>query len=211
MLFQQIKNAPIGAYSYILGDCHNRVCVVIDPVAESRDVTLALIDDLKLDLHSILLTHAHQATLQSAMALRNRAGGAIVLYSACSLPEADVLVEHGSHIAFGDEVIHVIGTPGHTRCSVCYRWRDRVFTGNALSCSEKISPEGDPGSLFDSVTTRLFTLPPETLVFPSVDTSGRTVSTIAEEKASNPCFSSRSRDTFVTLMSAMSASLQFKT
>jgi hypothetical protein len=44
-------------------------------------------------------------------------------------------------------------------------------------------------------------LPPETLVFPGLDPSGRTVSTIAEEKACNPLFNGRSRDVFVMRMS----------
>ncbi|MBU1425124.1 MAG: MBL fold metallo-hydrolase [Gammaproteobacteria bacterium] len=206
MLFQQIRNAPTGAYSYILGDRNTRVGIVIDPVAESQDVLLALIGDLDLDLHLILLTHVHASADQSAAALRSRAGGSIVVGSACNDMQADLRVTHDAHIVFGDEVVHVIGTPGHTPCSVCYRWRDRLFTGDTLligSCGDTTLRDGDPGILFDSVVNRLFILPPETLVFPGLDPNGRTVSTIAEEKTSNPCFSSRSRDMFVTQMAAM--------
>jgi sulfur dioxygenase len=203
MLFQQIRNTPTGAYSYILGDRNNRIGIVVDPVAESQDVLLALIGDLGLDLHLILLTHTHPATDRSAVALRSRTGGAIVVSSDCDLLGADLQVTHGAHLTFGDEVVHVIGTPGHTQCSVSYRWRDRLFTGDTLligGCGDTTLPDGNPGRLFDSVMTRLFTLPPETLIFPGVDPNGRTVSTIAEEKACNPLFNGRSRDAFVTLM-----------
>lgn len=206
MLFRQIRNAPSGAYSYILADRNNRIGIVVDPIEESQDVLLALIGDLEIELHLILLTHVHPAAVQSAEALRKRIGGAIVAASACDLPAADLLAAHGGHMTFGDEVVHVIGTPGYTRCSVSYRWRDRLFTGNTLligNCGDNTSPE-DPGGLFDSVTTRLFTLPPETLIFPGLDLNGRTVSTIAEEKSSNPCFSNRSRASYVTQMSAAS-------
>lgn len=205
VVFRQIRNAPTSAYSYILGDRNNPVCIVVDPVAESQDVLLALIGDLGLDLHLILLTRAHSTTGQSAVSLRNRAGGIIVAGSGCKHLEADLQVAHGAHLTFGDEVVHAIGTPGNARCSVCYRWRDRLFSGDTLligNCGNTNMSCEDPGSLFDSVTTRLFTMPPETLVYPGLDANGRTVSTIAEEKVSNPCFSNRSRDSFVALMSS---------
>ena len=207
MLFQQIRNAATGAYTYVLGDRNNRIGIVIDPVPENQDVLLALIGDLQLELHLLLLTHVHPAVDPCAVALRSRTGGVIVIGSGCNFPEADLQVTHGAHVMFGDEVIHVIGTPGYTRCSVSYRWRDRLFTGNTLligSCGGIALSGSDPGSLFDSVTNRLFALPQETLVFPGTDINGRTVSTIAEEKVSNPCFSGRSRASFVTLMSGTS-------
>lgn len=204
MVFRQIRNAPTGAYSYVLGDRNNRSGVVLDPVEESQDVLLALLDDLALDLRLILLTHAHSTVVRSAVSLRSRTGGTIIAGLDCKYPEADLRVAHGTHLTFGDEAVHVIGTPGNTRCSLCYRWRDRLFTGNTLligSCGNTSVPCEDPGSLFDSVTDRLFALSPETLIYPGWNANGRTVSTISEEKTSHPCFSNRSRDSFVTLMS----------
>lgn len=204
MVFRQIRNAPTGAYSYVLGDSCNRIGIAVDPVEESQDVLLALIGDLGLDLHLILLTGAYPTAGRSAVSLRNRTGAGVIAGSGGNHLETDLQVAHGAYLAFGDEVVHVIGTPGNTRCSVCYRWRDRLFTGATLligCCTNAGVPCADPGSLFDSVTTKLFTLPPETLVYPGLDANGRTVSTISEEKASNPCFHNRSRDFFVTLMS----------
>lgn len=209
MLFQQIRSAPTGAYSYLLGDRNERIALVIDPVAENVDVLLGLAADLELKLQYILLTHVHPEAGRSAANLRARTGARLVVSSACELPAADVLVDHGDHLGFGDELIHVIGTPGHTRCSVCYRWRDRLFTGDTLlvhACGDIASPGADAGRLFDSITDRLFRLAPETLVFPGYDIAGRTVSTIAEEKAANPRFSGRSRDAFVTLMTDLAMS-----
>ena len=148
MLFQQIRNVPTGAYSYILGDRNNRIGIVVDPVAESEDVLLALIGDLGLDLHLILLTHVHPAADRSAETLRTRTGGVIVASSACNHFQADLQVTHDAHLTFGDEVVHVIGTPGHTQCSVCYRWRDRLFTGDTLhigSCGETVFAGRRPG------------------------------------------------------------------
>ena len=206
MLFQQIRSAASGAYSYFLGNRTHKIALVIDPSDDNLEVLLALIQDSGLDLSFILLTHAYPGAEQSAVALSNRAGGAIVTSTECQIPSAHVRFGHGAHLPFGEDVIHVIATPGHTPCSVCYRWRDRVFTGNTLlagDCGDVVQPNADPGALFDSVKDRLFTLPPETLVFPGHDPIGRTVSTIAEEKALNARFSGCSRDTFTTRMSAV--------
>lgn len=204
MLFQQIRSASTGAYSYLLGQGDNRIALVIDPTIENLDVLLALIGDLNLDLRFILLSHVHAGKDRSAKTLAARTGGIVVSSARCKLPGVDRHVDHDDHVAFGDDVIHVIATPGHTPCSVCYRWRDRLFTGDTLlagNCGEARRPDGDPGQLYDSVINRLFLLPPEILVFPGSDPVGRTVSTIAEEKATNPCFNGRSRDAFVSSMS----------
>ena len=205
MLFQQIRNAPTGAFSYLLGDRDSRQALVVDPVDQNLNVILALIGDLALDLRYILMTHGHAASAADALRLRAQAGGRIVASIACQILVADQRVDHGDCLPLGDEVIHVIGTPGHTQCSICYRWRDRVFTGDTLlfgACGDVNSADADAGCLFDSVTRRLFMLPPETLVFPGADANGRTVSTIAEEKAGNRLLSGRSREAFVTLMSS---------
>jgi len=114
---------------------------------------------------------------------------------------ADLRLQHGDAITFGNEVIHVLGTPGHTPACLSFLWRDRVFTGDALlirACGRSDLPDADAGALYDSLTQRLMVLPGETLVFPGHDSHGRTVSTIAEEREHNPCVAGRSRDEFIT-------------
>ncbi len=113
----------------------------------------------------------------------------------------DASLKHGDRVDFGPEHVRVIATPGHTPGSLSYLWRDRVFTGDSLmigGCGCTEHPAADPARLYDSVMRRLFTLPGETLVFPHHDRCGRTVSTIAEERETNPAFAQRSRDEFIT-------------
>jgi sulfur dioxygenase len=208
MVFHQLRSAQTHAYSYLLGDRESRLALVVDPVADNLDVLMALIGDLDLELRYILMTHGHAPNAAGVVRLRAHCGGQIVASSACQFVEADRQVDHGDCLPLGDEIVHIIATPGHTRCSVCYRWRDRLFTGDTLligSCGDAVSKGADPGSLYDSVTRRLFMLPPETLIFPGYDPAGRTVSTMAEEKASNPLFSDRNRESFVTRMSRIPA------
>ena len=199
MIFHQIR-CPTGAYSYLLGDRSSRQGLVIDPVASNLPVLHALLDDLAIDLRYVLLTHVHPAALPPALHLRDLTAAHLVAATACDLLDADRGVADGDYLVLADEVIHVIATPGHTGCSLCFRWRDRLFTGDTLligSCGDAGERDGDAGRLYDSVTEHLFALSPQTLVFPGRDANGRTVSTIAEEKSGNPRFSGRSRDAFV--------------
>ena len=81
-------------------------------------------------------------------------------------------------------------------------------TGDALfirGCGRTDFQGGDPGTLYDVVTERLFTLPDDTFVYPAHDYKGRTVSTIGEEKRLNPRFS-RSRSQFITIMNNLKLS-----
>lgn len=45
---------------------------------------------------------------------------------------ADILVNDGTVLDFGEEKIHIYETPGHTTGSVCYSIGDKIFTGDTL-------------------------------------------------------------------------------
>ena len=199
--FRQIFDPALASFTYLLGDAEAHEAIVIDPASERATMAvLAMLDESDLRLACTLLTHAHDDEACRAAALKERTGAALVASAACP-GVADLTVDHGDTITFGNEVIHVIATPGHTPGCLSYLWRDRVFTGDALligSCGRTDQPGGDPGTLYDSVTRRLFTLPAETLVFPAHDRRGRTVSTIAEERARGAAIAGGSRDEFIT-------------
>ena len=113
------------------------------------------------------------------------------------------MLDDGNVVAFGKESLLVIATPGHTPGSSCFLWHDRLLTGDTLligGCGRTDFQQGDPGSLYDSITHRLFTLPDDTLVYPGHDYKGRRVSTIAEEKATNPRMAGKSREQFIEIM-----------
>ena len=81
-----------------------------------------------------------------------------------------------------------------------------VFTGDTLlvrGCGRADFQNGDAGTLFDSITTRLFTLPDDTIVYPGHDYQGRTVTTIGEEKRWNPRLAGKRKDEFVAIMSQL--------
>jgi glyoxylase-like metal-dependent hydrolase (beta-lactamase superfamily II) len=209
--FRQIHDSRSHSYTYLLADPSHRDAVIIDPVAGEMALYLSLLDEIRADLGHILLTHAHRADCPWLAELQQATGARLVVGSRCPLGECATAtrVRDGDVVVFGAESLHCLATPGHTDCSVCYLWRDRVFTGDTLpvkpqACGQWI--EENPGMLFDSLTRKILTLPDETLVYPCHDSAGRRVSCIAEERDSNSVLSGATRDEFIAKYYAASSS-----
>lgn len=89
-------------------------------------------------------------------------------------------VTDGSILPFGDEVIKVLTTPGHTKGSVCYEVAGNIFTGDTLfyhTYGRIDLPHSEPGEMKESLK-KLFALPGELKVYPG---HGPTT-TLKEEK-----------------------------
>ncbi len=202
-IFRQLYDAPHRAFSYLLADRAGGTAVAVDPVPEGIALPLlALADELDLELEYLLLTHVHDGEQPALERLKSRMGARLAASERAPVA-ADVRLQHRDTLTFGHETIQVIGTPGHTPGCLSYLWGGRVFTGDALlirGCGRTDLPNGDAGQLFDSIT-RLLVLPGDILLFPGHETHGRTVSTIAEERAHNPCIAGLSRDEFITFRS----------
>lgn len=195
MIFRQLASHGTRALAYLVADADTREAAAIDPRPEHHAVVLALLDERGLRLAWVLRTHTHAGDDDKAAVLCRRAGATL------AGPGSRVRsLRDGDLVAFGAEMLRVLSTPGHTPDSVCYLCRDRLFSGDALAiggCDPVSAPEAEPAQLYDSVIRKLFTLPGETLVFPSHAYHGRHVSTIDEERAHNRWFALRSRDAFV--------------
>lgn len=206
MYFRQLFHTESSTYTYILADSTWRDAVVIDAVAESSAEVLQILRNENLRLTYILDTHMHADHITAASKLREQTGAQVVLGAQAQADCADVAVDDGDFLVLGDDVIRVLSTPGHTPESLSFRWHDRVLTGDALligGCGRTDFQRGDAGALYDSITTKLFTLPDETLVYPGHDYRGRWVSCIGEEKRNNPRLAGKSRDEFIAIMAAL--------
>lgn len=207
MRFHQRFDPASSTFTYLLACERTREAVLIDPVLEQHQRDLALVAELGVTVKWLLDTHVHADHVTGASALKADLPGAprTAVGLACEAEGYEWALTHGERLTFGDEHIDVIATPGHTPGSMSFLWRDRVFTGDALligGCGRTDFQNGDAGQLYDAVTQRLFTLPPETLVYPGHDYKGRRVSCIGEERDTNPRLT-KSRDEFVALMGAL--------
>ena len=103
--------------------------------------------------------------------------------------ESYTLIQEGDTLSFGNTVLKVLYIPGHAPGHIAfYSERDGVvFSGDALFYREIGRTdlwEGSYPQLIESIRTRLFTLPANTIVYPGHGPE----TNIADEIAGNPYF-----------------------
>lgn len=202
MIFRQMFDPESSTLTYLIADDHG-TAVLIDPVLEHTELYLAEIASLNLTLRWVLDTHVHADHITGSQTLKNRTGASTAIAADCSAPGYDELLADGDAIGFGQEILRVIATPGHTPGSLCYLWRDRLFTGDTLminACGRTDFQHGSAVQMYHSITEKLFTLPDETLVYPAHDYKGRRVSCIGEEKVLNTRIAGKTEAEFAEIM-----------
>lgn len=188
MIFRQLHEALSDTYTYVLGCEQTGQAVLIDPVINSIERDLTVLDGLGLRLAYTLDTHIHADHITSALELKKKVGSKIASPAMDGLPCTDVGIEDGIPLEVGGLKIQPMHTPGHTDSHFAYVVNDRVFTGDALlieGCGRTDFQNGDTDALYRSITRKLFTLPDDYLVYPAHDYQKRRVSTIAQEKDRN--------------------------
>lgn len=204
MIFKQLFDPETWTYTYLLADPVAKEAVLIDPVKSHLDEYIALLSELGLTLKYSLETHVHADHITASGLLRQRLGTETGVSQLCGAANADIQIQDGDVFEFGNgEQIKVIATPGHTKGSISFLWRDRVFTGDSLfigGCGRTDFQGGDAGALYDCITQRLFTLPDETLVYPGHDYQQRWVSSIMQERTTNPRLAGKTREEFIDIM-----------
>ncbi len=204
MIFRQLFDQETWTYTYLIADPINKEAVLIDPVNTHVDEYLNMLSELGLKLKYTLETHVHADHITASGLLRQRLGSQTGVSALCGAETADFQIKDGDVFSFSNgEHIKVIATPGHTKGSISFLWRDRVFTGDALfigGCGRTDFQGGDAGAQYDSITQRLFTLPDDTLVYPGHDYQQRWVSNIMQERTTNPRLAGKTREQFIEIM-----------
>lgn len=204
MLFRQLFDQESSTYTYLIADTQTKEAIFVDPVLEQVERDLKLLYELGLNLCYCLETHIHADHITGTDKLRAATECLGIVPENAQANCADRYIKHGEVLQLAGIAIKAIATPGHTDSHNAYLVNgDRVLTGDALfirGCGRTDFQSGDAGTLYDSVTARLFTLPDDTLIYPAHDYRGQTVSTIWEEKRWNPRFVGRTRQEFIEFM-----------
>jgi glyoxylase-like metal-dependent hydrolase (beta-lactamase superfamily II) len=207
MEIRQLFDAESSTYTYLVWDAKSREAALIDSVDTQIERDLQLIRELGLDLKYTLETHIHADHITASGKIREKLGSKAVVHRNSESDCADILVADGDSIQLGNRQIHILETPGHTDTCISYFIDGVVFTGDALlirGCGRTDFQAGDAGQLYDSIHTKLFSLPDDTIIYPAHDYRGFCCSTIGEEKFHNPRLgNNRPKQEFVDLMNAL--------
>jgi len=220
MIFQQIVNEDAGCIAYLIGCGQAGEAIVVDPGRDRVDDYVAWARRKGLSLTGIVDTHIHADHLSGNQALAAKTGARIHVHPAANAAFPHAPVDHGDEITIGSVRIQVIHTPGHTPDSICLLVSDLsrgeepwfVLTGDTLFVGDVGRPdfggERAAATLYESLTTRLLTLPDSLEVYPAHgagSSCGRAMSskpgsTIGFERRFNRALQVQTADAFVSAL-----------
>ena len=203
MQVRQLLDPVSSSYSYLLWEPVSREAALIDPVRDQVTRDLRLIRELDVQLRYTLETHVHADHITGSGLLRRALNSLVLVHENSRSKCADILLKDGDKIPIGGRKIDVLHTPGHTDSDVSYLVESMVFTGHVLlvgDCGRTDYHSSDAGTLYDSITERLFRLPDDTVIYPGRDYHGHSFSTVGDEKTHNPRVGTGiSRDRFISI------------
>ena len=218
MYFEQFYLGCLAHASYLLAS--EGEAVVVDP---QRDVELYLkaAAEHGATVRHIFETHLHADFVSGHRELAARTGAKIYMGAQSGAKFEHVPVSDGFELKFGKVSIRVLETPGHTPESICLVVTDAekssapwaVLTGDSLFIGDvgrpDLSPRHTPaqlaGLLYDSLHTKLMSLPDSVLVYPAhgagslcgTNMRSERSSTIGTERLTNYALQITSREEFI--------------
>jgi len=135
----KVKRFVIGGLEengYVIYQKEGGNCYVIDPGGDA-DKFIKFIDENKLNLAGILLTHHHYDHVGGVNKIKSAKDGPIHMHTNdidMYKAEVDVALKDGDIIMLDGEEIKVMHTPGHTEGGIClYSEKSKLaFTGDTI-------------------------------------------------------------------------------
>ena len=201
---EQLVLGPVSTNCYFALNQETKELLIIDP-ADQPERIFQKAAQMEGTPVAVLLTHGHFDHISAAEAVRDRYD--IPVY-ACPLegemlrePSVNMTQYYGRPVSMKADIMHLdlevfevadfmvqmIFTPGHTKGSCCYYFKDEnvLFSGDTLfhgSVGRTDFPGGSSAQIVESLHRLVDTLPEDTVVYPGHDMS----TTIGYEKRYNP-------------------------
>lgn len=181
---------PSNGYVFFLDG--GKRAALVDPAGIAANL-LRILRDGQYHLEYILITHKHRDHCDATEDVAAHFPLAKVVMHAADvaaigrLADKALRVKDGEDLPFGDVRIRMLHTPGHTDGSSSYTFKSTIFTGDTLFAGSVGGAYGDASTyedILNSVKSRIFTLPDDTVVMPGHGPPSK----VAWEKAHNPFF-----------------------
>lgn len=207
MQIEQIYTGCLAQGAYYITS--NGEAAIIDPLREVQPYLDRLERD-NVKLKYIFETHFHADFVSGHVDLCEKTGAPIVYGPTANPAFEAIIATDGQEFKIGDIKIKALHTPGHTMESTTYLLLDEngkehsIFSGDTLFIGDVGRPdlaqkaahmtqEQLAGILFNSLRTKIMTLPDDVIVYPAhgagsacgKNMSKETVSTIGNQKATN--------------------------
>ena len=206
MKVEQIYTSCLAQGSYYIES--NGEAVVIDPLREVGTY-ISMAADRGAKIKYVFETHFHADFVSGHLTLAQQTGAEIVFGPTATANFECLVAEDNQEFKVGDVTIKLLHTPGHTMESSSYLLIDEngkevsLFSGDTLFLGDvgrpdlaqksDLTQEDLAGMLFDSLRTRIMTLPDEVIVYPGhgagsacgKNMSKETIGSIGYEKVNN--------------------------
>jgi glyoxylase-like metal-dependent hydrolase (beta-lactamase superfamily II)/rhodanese-related sulfurtransferase len=228
MILKQYYLGCLAHASYLVADEAHGVAAVVDP---QRDVEQYITDAEQSGcvISHVFLTHFHADFVAGHLELRDRTGARIHLGARARADYDFEPMHDGAGVDLGEVRLVVLETPGHSPESISILVYDgradpehpyAVLTGDTLFIGDVGRPDlraslgwqaDELGAmLYESLHTKLATLPDDTLVYPAhgagslcgKNLSTDTVSTIGAQRRYNYALQPMSRERFIEIVTA---------
>ncbi|RMD91822.1 MAG: MBL fold metallo-hydrolase [Calditrichaeota bacterium] len=203
MIIERLEVGLFAENCYIVACEKSLEGVIIDPGDES-DRILFKVNELKIDVKYILITHAHLDHVKELPSIKAKIDVPVMMHpqdffllqnlpaqaaafglSVSQIPTIDRELNEGDEISFGEETFNVLHTPGQSPGSVSFVGNGVAFVGDVLfmgSIGRTDLPGGNYDTLIQSIKSRLFPLGDETIIYPGHGPP----TTLGQEKRTNP-------------------------
>ncbi|MBI4432692.1 MAG: MBL fold metallo-hydrolase [Candidatus Omnitrophica bacterium] len=193
LYLKQMEIGPMENFVYLVGDKATREVFVVDP-AWQVDTVLRMAKEEDLKIVGALVSHYHFDHTNGIEELLESVNCPIYVNKQ-DVPYLGFASSHvkqtesGQKLKAGQVEIECVHTPGHTPGSQCFHVQGHLISGDTLfigACGRTDLPGGDAKQLYASLTQKLAKFDDATILCPGHNYAAKTMTTMAEEKKTNP-------------------------